>query len=259
MLCSSYYLKVTNGYPPQPEGGGGVISLCCLGSASRSQKFEWGIGIYLGARRPHIVIYLLSYHVCCMSISCSRPKGAEPICCCRCRGQPRKGWVWRGGIGGGDEHSSAARGCSGESPLSTSHLMRTEREKPESFSYYLMIESGMETIEGRKQWKLRNLKYHWIFKAESTWLLAHMPWEVLLAWGCPCFPMDRSHEAWEDITLYGHGLLHLSWSRCPTKSRTPASSVFPSRGELNSILLECRLDLLLRHRIRRKWWCLTRS
>lgn len=29
--------------------------------------------------------------------------------------------------------------------------MRTERGKPESFSYYLMIESGMETIEGRKQ------------------------------------------------------------------------------------------------------------
>lgn len=53
---------------------------------------------------------------------------------------------------GRDEHSSAACGCSGEGSLGccvcsgTCHLTRTEREKSESFSDYLMMESGMETI-----------------------------------------------------------------------------------------------------------------
>lgn len=51
-----------------------------------------------------------------------------------------------------DEHSTARYGRPGEDPpgclvcVGTCYLTRLEKGKPGSFSYYLIIESGMETI-----------------------------------------------------------------------------------------------------------------
>lgn len=54
-----------------------------------------------------MVIYLSSCRVCCMSISCSRPRGAEPICYCRCtEGSPGRG---ESGVGASGEGVNTAQ------------------------------------------------------------------------------------------------------------------------------------------------------